>query len=230
VQEHEQVRPEPRITINSLAEYMAAQPTRRAAIVRGHKRPRQVVVAHYAQAERPILDFLAAGGGSPEYLRRAAMLLREKAARSDKPWRTRMLHDSAAALDTFADSVVDLAVPGPVRKAMPGETPYLLLGGVKVSVRPELLYTVPSRGQVGLAKLYFSKTRPLTPEAARYITAAMYQWGARVAGLGPELAPQRCLVLDVFAGQTFAGPKAFTRRMAELEAACQEISLRWPGA
>jgi hypothetical protein len=230
--EHEQapVRPEPRISINSLAEYLTAPPVRRGAIVKAHKRPRPVVVAHYAQAQKPIVEFLAAGGGSGAYLLRAAERLEAMAAQSGRPARTRMLLDSAAALQRFAGALDVFTLPGPVSAVMPGPTPYLNLSGVRVSVRPELLYTVPSRNQAGLVKLYFSKTRPLSPEEAWYTTAALYRWGADVAGLGESLVPQRCLVLDVFAGRTFAGARAFTRRLAELEAACEEIALRWPGA
>lgn len=223
----QRIRHEPRISINSLAEYLTASPTRRASIVRDQKYPRGGIVARYTEAEDAIVAFLAAGGGDLAPILQAQRELEAKVSRTEKRGRLQMLQNANEALSSFTRRAATFALPGRVLELTADGL--MKVGDVTVSVRPELAYVTEQNGRrrVGLVKLYFRKTVPVTQVMAQYIAAGTYQWGRNIAQLGQELALERCLVYDIFAGRVFRGPGSPVQRLADMEAACAEILLHW---
>jgi len=104
---------------------------------------------------------------------------------------------------------------------------YVELGGVDLSVRPDVLIEGP---EIGAAKIYLSKTAPLTkdakgkPGSASFASAALHLWAEHQSG---SAAAERCLVVDVFAGEVYAAPARNATRREHLEAACEEIAAMW---
>jgi hypothetical protein len=103
---------------------------------------------------------------------------------------------------------------------------YVPLGGVELSVRPDLIITGEEPGAV---KLYLGKSSPLTKNAVgrigsgTYAAALLHLWAERELGASPE----RCFVLDVLAGKLFTAPEKFVQRRKDAAAACSEISILW---
>jgi len=102
------------------------------------------------------------------------------------------------------------------------------LGGVAISVRPEVLVAGPEAGAV---KFYLSKTNPLTKDergrlgSAGFAAAALHLWADEAFG---GAAPERCLVVDVFAGEVYEAPVRNATRRRHMLAACEEIAAVWP--
>lgn len=100
------------------------------------------------------------------------------------------------------------------------------LGGVTVSVRPELLITGDAPGAF---KIYLGKSSPLTEnEGARvgsgtYAATVLHMWAE--AEFGAKHG--QCIVLDVFAGEFFTAPARTLRRRQEVLANCREIAIMW---
>jgi hypothetical protein len=82
--------------------------------------------------------------------------------------------------------------------------------------------------RVGALKLYFGKTFPLDEVSGAYVATVVHQFAAtRLQSFGTaEL--KHCAVIDVFSKRVDFAPRAFTRRRKDIEAACEEIAIRWP--
>lgn len=138
---------------------------------------------------------------------------------------------SIQALDAFlkllpslalSEYKVDLADPSPIP---------LVIEGLEISVRPDLLLTGQRRDgetTVGAVKLYFSKTIPFNIESGLYASTTLHQYLTDCLRPGPIPQPEDCYVLDVFGGKAYPGPKAVKRRREDILAACQEILRAWP--
>lgn len=64
------VRPEPRISVNKLGEYLVATASRRRQILRDQKRPPDFKVVRYADAQRAIVDYFIDRHSDPDVLAR----------------------------------------------------------------------------------------------------------------------------------------------------------------
>jgi hypothetical protein len=104
------------------------------------------------------------------------------------------------------------------------------VAGVTISVRPEvILQMVDRRGEakVGLLKLYFAKWHPLDERSGQYIATLLQSFAEQhLKHLGP-VEHRLIRVVDVFAGTLFEAPKANTRRLHDVELACEEIGALW---
>ena len=100
-----------------------------------------------------------------------------------------------------------------------------------IRVWPQVvLQSVDRHGQhrVGVMKLYFSKHHPLDERSGQYIATLLQAFAEQhLAPLGP-VDPRLVRVVDVFAGREYLAPKARTRRLCDVQVACEEIAARWP--
>lgn len=107
----------------------------------------------------------------------------------------------------------------------------MTIGGVNVSVRPELITLGPGRRNVvgiGATKLSLNKTTPPTLVSGTYIAALVHWFVDDALREEGQLAiATLCRIVDVPTGQVFTAPPRFTRKRNDLEAACQEIAGRW---
>lgn len=222
----------PRISVNSLAEYLTAGASRRLAIIRNQKRPRTFVVAIYKEAEEAIREYLTAGDTDLQRIYRAQASLVSKMDRARSEWDRQRLDLCHQALDAYALSIEAFDLPQARVTEVPEQPPTLVVKGVEVSLRPDASFVLTRRGkeQRGFIKLYIRKQDPLTRIGGQYIGAAVYHWAAEVVKVSPAPAPELCVTHDVFAGSVYSGPRAYSRRMSDIEAACEEIALRWPMA
>lgn len=100
--------------------------------------------------------------------------------------------------------------------------------GVEISVRPEVVVLDPqSRHPVGAIKLYFAKTVPLSEVSASNIATVVRQAVAGEAEMS-SVSPRMVSVADVMACELFEAPRAWQKRLATVEACCNEIRDRWP--
>ena len=220
-------RESPRVSVNKLGQYLTATPSLRKRIIQGQKHPVDPQYLRYPAAAQAIIEFLCEGRDEVILRYHQRRLLN---ARPESDYDAHRLALCAEALQrclASSEGLIARAVASPVE----ADLPPLALGGVDVSVRPEvLLRSVDSQGMMrsGLLKLYFSKHTPLDERSGQYIATVLQRYAEeRLEQRGP-VDPRLVGVFDVFAGRLFQAPRAQQRRMNDVVLACEEIAARWP--
>lgn len=221
----QRLRTIPRISVNKLAEYMLASPSRRRGIIRDQKQPLDFVVARYTPVYEAVAISLVAGGDIGPIRERLKTLYD---ATPDTVWKAQDMQLSVEALEAFLDFVDEIDLSGFDVSRAPDPSRLMDMGGVELSVRPELHLRDKSGSIAGLLKIYISKTHPLDDEAAQYAGTVVHQYASEVLGNGKPLDHRQCFVVDLFARTVHVAPRAFKRRRENLLAACEEIAHRWP--
>lgn len=225
------VRPEPRISVNKLGEYLVAGASRRRQILRDQKRPPEFKVVRYADAQRAIVDHLVNGHSDPDVLaRHLSRLANWTRGPDDSDYEVQRNQACRDAIGAFAKLADQLGFDGLTMRPGRADSPRLTKSGVQISVRPELqVHGVGRKGDrfVGALKLHVSKTFSLGEKAGEYVATMVHEFAeAHLAG-DACCDYRHCYVLDVFAGILFVAPKCFTRRRSDVEAACEEIAILW---
>lgn len=217
---------EPRLGIISLCEYQSASAVRRNTIIKNAKEVPSYIVRRYNEAEDFLTHFLIAKGDS-RFLMDHIHSLRN--SYYDKQSDKDCAHSCADALEGFLqkgfwfNSFLD-------QFALECSLPYahnkMIIKGVQVSIRPELILRAKDgRQQLGFVKLYFSKSKPLTQMMGELITCVGKHYYMEEYNM--VFKENNCLVFDVFRGQLYAAPRAFKKRMSDVNASCSEIADRW---
>jgi hypothetical protein len=219
----------PRISVNKLAEYLSAPPARRKRIIHDQKEPKTFVVARYTEAERAITEAIC--GRSLRPVEHALKALEGQVARSDFAAETAQL--CWDALSSFADLWEEglLDIDGLELRPGDNNAPKLEVGGVAISVRPEIFTAGVERGEttVGAIKFCLSKTNPLDAASGANAATVVRHFVETHRSEG-RVDSASIIVVDVFSRQVFTAPKSYKRRLADVAAACEEIALRWPTA
>ncbi len=223
-----ETRETPRVSVNKLGQYLTATPAFRKRIIHGQKHPVDPQYLRYPEAAQAIVDFLCSGRHEST-LRYHQRRLLNAAPRDD--FDAQRLSLCAEALQHFLASADELALTHAVASPAEAELPPMELAGVTISVRPEVvLRSVDRHGcmRSGVLKLYFSKHHPLDERSGQYIATVLQAHAEQhLKQLGP-VDHRLVRVFDVFAGKVYVAPKARTRRLGDVELACEEIAARWP--
>ncbi len=218
-------RESPRISVNKLSEYITALPNRRRTIVKQQKRPPTVIVPYYKEAEKIVVDYLVSFNGDEEWLSTKIQELSDKTVTSD--WEETKRDICIEAVDSFVEFVSDLNFNGLRCVAGEPNPEKLSIEGVQVSVRPEI-YLQDNGGNVkGCVKLVFGKGRELSEDEAKYTGTCLQRWMIEFFSVSEH---KSCFILDIFGGNCHIAPKAYKKRLSDIEAACQEISRAWVNA
>lgn len=216
-------RSNPRMSITKFAEYVIASPRRRRSILRDQRFPPAFKAATFREAYPAIADVLIRGG-DPDLVDAQLGIWRKRKPTTE--FTARCLAHCIDALTAFRALLVKRAFKK-FSFALGMSEAYVDLGGVSLSARPEALVRGP---EVGAIKIYLSKTMPFTedakgkPGSASYAAAALHLWAETEFG-GAQA--ERCLVVDVFAGQLHTAPVRNISRREDMEAACEEIVAGW---
>lgn len=164
------VRSNPRVSVNKLGEYMVAKPARRLSIIRNQKRPADFIVAYYSQAEDAIAESIIQNHPLG-FIESQIQALEKKPVSSD--WDATRKSICVEALDYFSSFAKD-ATFGAYRCTRGAtDQPKTAIGGLTVSVRPEVLLLNEQNEVVGAVKLIFSKGRTAEVEEVEYIGAVL---------------------------------------------------------
>jgi hypothetical protein len=214
-------RRDPRISINKLGEYLTATPSRRRKIIRDQRFPPPFQVARYADAERAIVQYVRSDGDDRVLV---AALDQLTGRQPNTPWERNQIDLCQEAIVAFLE-IDDLDVSS-FELIEPCGPPTLTFANVSVSVLPNL-DLASSKARRGALKLYFAKTHPLDDAAAEYICAVTHRHAEERNGGAGTADHRSVFVVDVFARRVFDCPKATTRRLRDVEAACEEIAAGW---
>jgi hypothetical protein len=216
----------PRISAAKLGEYLVAAPRRRRTIIEHQAEPRDIIVARYRQARAAITQQLL-GRLSDDELRATARKLVLKPAATD--WAKEDNRLSANAIERFCRIAERIRLT-PERVIPDADQRTMEIGGVQVSLFLDLMLVErmrSSKPRYGGVLLVFSKTRPVKRESAQYVTTLVAEHLRELLPNG-AIAPRLCQVVDVFHGNVWDAPRSHKSRMADVEAACQEIAVLWP--
>jgi hypothetical protein len=217
---------QPRISLNKLGEYLTATPSRRKRIVLDQQMPQPFIAARYKDAKEAIVDFVVSGMGDRGALLTLASQLRDNGWGTEFAINDRMA--SADAIESFVQVVDDLEFGDCVAVPVPSTASEgMFVAGVYVSVRPDMYLRNWITGEVeGAIKLHFPKTSPLSDTGAQYVATAMRVYMEREKRHG-HVDHRKCIVVDVPTSSVTVAPKAYVRKMKDIEAACEEIEVRW---
>lgn len=226
----QKVRETPRVTVNSLAEYLIAGAARRQKIILEQKRPKDFQVIYYDEAEEAIIDYLASQRESTAPF--DAALSKLQLSGDLKEWELTRRSTGMDAIQAFRGLAVELPLSELHIKRAPTSPRLMQVGGVGVSVRPELHLSYPEgdHKRIGAIKIYFSKNDSLSEDRARYAATVLHQYIETQYPKAGKADHRICLVVDVFAKRFFSAPRNFKRKQQDVEAACREIAISWPFA
>ena len=220
-----------RISANKLGEFLVtSNPVRRRRIISDQKNPNGAAVPRYRLAMDPIDTYLQSGGVEANAVLTVIDQLRNQEGGSD--WVLDDRKNTAEALDCFLD--LSSRLPLDDVEYLRGDTdpPKLSISGVDVSVRPDFLIFFQRRGVqcVGAVKFHFIKSEEsaLEQRGSEYVATLLQRWLNIHGPRNKRPMHTHCFSVDVFRGTIVAAPGSFVRRMAEMEAACEEIAARWP--
>lgn len=217
-------RPQPRISVAMLSEYLDACPSRRHEILHGQKHPAPYIVALYGRARHAIVTALVAGARKPDEFTALTRDWYRTRPRSRHAERARDL--SALAIADFALMVDTLGLADVrcfrIRKRFPSVT----VEGVRISVDPDVALLDGDR-QVGMLRLHFAKTRPPLTIQGELSAHILFEYAEEMLSHISPVHRGLCPFVDVFGGRVFTAPPHTRHRKQEVLAACREIAALW---
>lgn len=221
-------RQSPRISANKLAEYLTASAGRRKTILTDQKHPSDFKTARYKEATQAISRFIAGGCLDTSVLSDTEEYLRGRNPQSAFQAQDRDL--SLDALQSVRDVYSQWGLIGSNLSLGAANASPLFIAGVKISVRPEIISrSVNRKGEktVGAMKLHLPKSSSPSKKNAEYVCTLLH-WFCEEHLVDEGIVDyQLCKLIDVPAGVLFEAPKAYKKRRADIEAACEEIAARW---
>lgn len=226
----------PRITANDLALFMVSSDTARLGIIRRAKSPQTPPIIRYKDVRPVVGAFLADDNRRVGPLSVAEAMFQHRAEDAAE---SALRQDDARNCIAVIRGVQNMAnqlAPFTFRAA-PTTQPKLNLSGVDVSVRADLLATMPIRALEHAGAAMFRLTQDdADTETARGRRREMGLYVATLirlhvdANLFPALpvSNRLCMSIDVQHGELFQAPDSNTRRTNDLVSACQMIAALWP--
>ncbi|WP_210489645.1 hypothetical protein [Rufibacter aurantiacus] len=217
-------RTSPRITVNKMGEYLCAFAARRARIIYDAKYPKDFITTRYSKAETAIKDFfLNENKDSQLILQAIDQLSKQKPTNKHQH---EVIYSCIEALTEFLKFIGDSDLLEDDRGFFDGisKSASMTISGVKISIRPEIL--IHDKKEIsGGVKLYFSKSFPLSKTSSEYIGTLLMKYLEQE--YQKPIKARNCFVIDIFNKTIYTAPKAYIKRLQDIEAACTEISNQW---
>lgn len=215
----------PYISVNKLAEYMTAKPVRRRQIITALKKDSDFIKTYYSAIKNTLIPYFKSQYDD-SILEAKIKEIEAKSALSD--WEKSDNKNSIIALECLLDSNLPVFDDYEIISDE-FSLEKVNLSGVTVSIKPKIYFRHKSSGKVGAMKFHIAKTpaNQLLIENREYV-ATLIKYAFLENGLSEkEISNEVCLSLDVFQKDYNYAPRAYKRTIKSLEAACEEIALRW---
>lgn len=222
----QKVRTEPRISLNKLAEYLSTnKASRRERILLDQKYPPTFQTIRYDAARQIMAQLLTSGKCNSQEIQSKIIELSSKIPAND--FDERMIKANVEALTYFMELVPSLAFLDWNLTLGPHAPPPLRLGGVDISVRPDIIVSTNTKSVPAIGGIKFNITKGSihTKESSEYVGAIMLGY---LAQNGDGASYSLCSAVDIFGKKVAPAPKATANRMKDAAAACAEIARVWP--
>ncbi len=218
---------EAKISANKLGEYLTATPTRRRQIIKDQKYPQLFKTTRYKEARALLIEHLTSESKSIDSLKSKLANLVQNKTGSVFSIQDRDL--SSEAVLSFL-KLVDLSKLNDYQFIAVDKfsEKYVVLGNTKVSIRPDLFLKNKNTGQInGCVKFHFPKSNQLTEKSGNYVATLLREYMEKTTTDPSSIIVSKCIALDIHSGLLSEAPKANKKRLDDLIAACEEISIRW---
>lgn len=215
----------PFISINKLAEYMTATALRRRQIIKNMKKDSDFFKIYYSELKNVLRNFFKSDYNF-DMLEELIEKIESKKPETD--WDKTDNANTILAIENVLESnLPDLTDYEFIKDSFKIKT--VEISGVTVSIKPDFYVRNKGTKKIGAIKSHLSKTpvNQLENEnrifAATLIKYSFIDFGFREN----EIDDNACISYDIFKNDYTSSPKSFKRTMRSIEAACEEISLRW---
>lgn len=233
---------EPRISINKLADYLqTSSVTKRRKILYDQKFPQksEFKTLWYDQAKRPIKKSLLNSDLKLNAISQVIDKLQKEIIELKMKYpevasdilkhknKIQKKESCLEALTNFSENIMLFDKYKTHNFSTDNASGFIEIGGVRVSVEPDVIITGAVRGKefLGGLKLYFSKVTKLDKEMGKTISSVIYHY---LNDFSDKASSQYCFVLDVMNSTTFTASSSYSRKIREIEIACDEIRIIWP--
>jgi len=106
---------------------------------------------------------------------------------------------------------------------------HINLGGVKITIKPDLYLQNLKNEKLGVFKFHIAKTPDNQLEDEnRVFVATLLKYSMLECGIEPKsIDDNACISYDIFKKDFSTASRAFKRTVSSIESACEEISARW---
>lgn len=218
----------PRVTLNSLVQYMGARSREQRDILHQHKYPKDFMARYYKEATECIATCIASNLTDQSALERTLNTLRKKPTeKRGTAQRIKLNINAIKSFQAMQDQIDFL-------NATPELAPFnaadkLTFHGVIISVRPEIILRgIDKSGKklLGAIKINCAGKNKITDDSAGYISTILQIY---CSSYFPDWKtyPSYCMVIDVGSKKVYPGIKAIAKRTKDISAACQNIADLW---
>lgn len=223
------VKEKPYASAHKLASYHVANgANERERILRNQKFPSGFIVTRYSEAEIAIRRALLGGGDFRGALAEESKTIGKKS--NGSKWYADATLLCTNATESFSKTYPDCGLGGLTVTRMLHRALYQRVEGVRISTRPLVMLSQPTRRGVkhGALLTVMRKEVPLTSISGPII-AALLRSALVHSGLDPaDVDPALCIVVDVLHGSVFRAPGRDKRIFSEIQSTCREYAVRWP--
>lgn len=212
----------PRLSVNKLAEYMIADPLRRRQIVKDAKHQKPFKTGLYNESRSAITQYLGSHCDENGVLATIENL-QNKEIRSD--WQKDDRDNSILSLEMMLDT--ELPDLSDYDIQYNEENPLVRLAGLDISVFPAVILTHKKTSKTGGIKVHISKGNELKEPALEYVSTMVKVFFIESGIKENKIDDNSCISIDVFRKAYKVAPKSYKRTLGKIEAACEEICMRW---
>lgn len=217
---------EPKISVNKLAEYHQANATRRRQIIKALKEDSEFRKNYYFEVRNALPGYFK---NDYDNRRLDTLIARIEAKKGTTEWDERDNPNSILALKSLKKiDLPDLSEYDIVTDL--DKVNLIEMGGVNVSIKPEIYLRHRKTGRIGGIKTHIAKTKANQLDSTGLENAAVImKHGFMQYGYSEkEIDNRACIIIDVFQETYGTAPRAFKRSLDSLTACCEEIAARWP--
>jgi hypothetical protein len=215
---------QPKISLNQLAEFPFASENKKRSILRNQKFRNNICAPYYTAAFHAILRSFKDGCFDEDLLLAEAYRISILEVETDH--RATKRDNNVKAIERLIE-IGASANPTPGIHAVVHQTTKLLLDGVLVSVRPEIVTENHDLSLFAFTKLRFSKSK-VSADAQEIALLVLMHFGQRQYHEGLTFSMEESKLVDCFSKTVTAGHTLGRHRDQQLHDALAEIRILWP--
>lgn len=215
---------QPRISSNQLGEYVFATPAKRARILRDQKFGNVFSSPYYQSAQSSVLGSFQAGAYDTRLLREKAAELHTREAKNRNQFAR--FNNNAEMLRRFCE-IANTARPPVGEHNFIRRGASIDVGGVIVSVRPEIATVCSAKRSFCYTKFRFSKSK-VSEDESEIVLLLLLKYGVAQATDMLRFDPEETRLVDCFSKNVIEGHRLARVRETQLETALKEIRRVWP--
>lgn len=209
-----------RLSIRTIADYMAATPSMGRKILQRTKYPdseeAKASINYYNSAKTAIKAFHL-GKMDEDELREMASRLADQAANESLEGRARILASNARVLEAYAETMVDKKF-----EILSQKTYRFPTNIIQINATPDLI--VNFRGRKKFIRFDFN-AQGWKPEVRRVVLQGIFE----AVNKEEKIKSSDCMLFHVQSGEEYKSPRLGSRIKSDIDATCENIVSIWDG-